>query len=72
MNTPAQFRRAAAAQFRRANPDAGAELTWTRTNRCTYADGSAGFAGTFTAVADNYRTSTVTASWSPTCGLSTR
>lgn len=62
--TPAAFRRQAEAGFRRANPDAEVTVTeWTHgPERVTWADGSTGFSGLFTATAPGYAPRSVHAS----------
>lgn len=59
------FRVEAAAAFKRANPDAAdVKIEWLRSNRVRrWADGSAGFSGSFIASATGYSARTVQATW---------
>ena len=65
--TLAEFRRAAEVGFRRANPGlVNVEIMWLESARVPrWADGTAGFRGSFRVSADGYRTSTMYATW---CG----
>lgn len=63
--TLAQFRKMTEAGFREANPDArNVRITWVDSRRVSrWADGSAGFSGTFTVTADGYKDRLMLATW---------
>jgi hypothetical protein len=74
--TAAQFKRAAEAAFRRANPDAdtvGLVINWTHgPKRVTFPTGLKGYSGVGTAAAPGFRPKTIVASGTPDTGISVR
>lgn len=64
ITTLPQFRKAAEASFKRANPDAAdVTLHWERCRSIKWAIGGKGFSGMAVAMADGYRTRTVMATY---------
>lgn len=71
MNSISAFKSRSERIFREANYVV-TTITWERAVKVTLHDGSRGYTGRFLATAKGYRPKLMTATWSPTMGLTVR